>query len=99
MFKNNREELYSLSNQFIEIFIADIFSKNKVNMDEIRSKVSDDQREKLKKTVDQLKVQVEEFINSNNTKSITEKEPKEQPSSPLREKLKQAKAENEDTEK
>ncbi|GEL05329.1 hypothetical protein M2M59_12105 [Rummeliibacillus sp. G93] len=99
MFKKNREELYSLSNQFIEIFIADIFSKNKVNMDEIREKVSDEQREKLKSTVNQLKEQVEEFLQSQNTKKITEKETKEEPSSPLREKLKKTKTDNEDKEK
>lgn len=99
MFKKNREELYSLSNQFIEIFIADIFSKNKVNMDEIREKVSDEQREKLKSTVNQLKEQVEEFLQSQNTKKITENETKEEPSSPLREKLKKTKADNEDKEK
>lgn len=68
-------------------------------MDEIREKVSDEQREKLKSTVNQLKEQVEEFLQSQNTKKITENETKEEPSSPLREKLKKTKADNEDKEK
>ncbi len=68
-------------------------------MDEIREKVSDEQREKLKSTVNQLKEQVEEFLQSQNTKKITEKETKVEPSSPLREKLKKTKTDNEDKEK
>ena len=98
--KNKQEELYSLSNQFLEIFITDIFSKHQVKIEDVRAKISDEQREKLKGTIEQLKDQVEDFLNTRNTKKIVTQEENEQPTSPLRERVenkRQAKSENGDS--
>ena len=99
--KNKQEELYSLSNQFLEIFITDIFSKHQVKIEDVKAKISDEQREKLKETIEQLKDQVEDFLNTRNTKKIvTQEENNEQPTSPLRKRVenkRQAKSENRDS--
>ncbi|GKV68971.1 hypothetical protein NCCP2716_14690 [Sporosarcina sp. NCCP-2716] len=95
--KSSREELQSLSTQFLEIFIKDVFSKHKVNTSSVKDSMSEEQRQQLKTTVEKLKGQVEDFLQNQSTvKSDMEKEAKEQPSSsPLRESFR-SKKETED---
>lgn len=84
MVENTREELQNLSSQFLEIFIQDLFVKNKINTTSVKESMSDDQKKKLKETVDNLKLQVEDFLEKPTPNTATEI--KEQAtSSPLRE--------------
>lgn len=88
--QNNKKELYSLSNQMIELFIKDIFSKNEANIEKAKANISDEQRETLKQTVNRLQSQVESFIyDKDASKTTTEKNEKNtsDPISPLREKF------------
>lgn len=88
--ENNRGELYNLSNQMIEIFVNDIFSKDKTELERAKLNISDEQREALKQSVNKLKSQVEDFIFEQKTlKTVTEDDHtnNSEPISPLREKL------------
>lgn len=83
---DNKKELYNLSNQMVEIFISNIFSKNNIDLEEAKSNITDEQRESLKQSVAKLKEQVEEFLYEKNaTKTVTEDEVKKKVESPLRE--------------
>lgn len=84
MVKNTREELQNVSSQFLEIFIQDLFLKNKINTASVKESMSDDQKKRLKETVDNLKIQVEDFLDKPVTNTATEMN-KEPTSSPLRE--------------
>ncbi|EGQ24111.1 motility protein B [Sporosarcina newyorkensis 2681] len=87
--KNNRDQLYGLSNQLMELFVSDLFTKNKVSTEETKQRLTEVQKEKLKQTVEQLKTQVEEFLEEKNSqKIITETEnATDLKSNPLREAL------------
>lgn len=89
MVKNSRDELYNISNQMIDLFIKDIFSKNKADLEKAKANLSDEQRETLKQSVINLQDQVESFIHDKNaSKTITEKDvPNGESNSPLRGKL------------
>ncbi|MEI3607049.1 hypothetical protein SPD48_15225 [Pseudogracilibacillus sp. SE30717A] len=85
--QDNRKELYNLSNQMMDIFIKDIFSNNKIDLVEAKSNISEEQREALKNSVNNLKEQVESFLYEKNAKkTITENDQdKSNSESPLRE--------------
>ena len=92
MANNKQEDLYNLSNQLLEVFVADIFSKNKVKIEDAKNKITVGQKEKLKETIEQLKGQVEDFLQNRNTKKVvSEEEDVEPTTSPLREILKSKK--------
>lgn len=65
--KSNKENLYGLSSQLMEAFIADLFTKNQIDKDEAKKRISAEQRENLKQTVEQLKAQVEDFLQTKTT--------------------------------
>lgn len=95
--KNTRDQLYGLSGQLMELFVADIFSKNKVNIEEAKLRMTDEQRENLKKTVEQLKTQVEDFLESKTVLKVTDTEEKTEGHAPhpLREAFLQKKQQRE----
>lgn len=85
--KNTREQMYGLSSQLMELFVADLFNKHKVNLAEAKKRMTDEQRESLKQTVEQLKTQVEGFLESKTVLKVTDTEEKTegQATHPLRE--------------
>lgn len=87
--EDKRPELFNLSNQFIELYVRDIVTKNNEDMDELKERITDEQRENIKKSVMMLQNQVDEFVNKKKTrKKITENDVEtEQSVSPLRAKL------------
>src|SRR5690625_289790 len=71
--QRNRDDLYNISNQMIDIFIKDIFAKNGTDLEKAKTNISDEQKETLKNSVHQLKGQVESFIHDQNaSKTVTE---------------------------
>jgi len=50
-----------VSNKVVEVLVNSIFRKNGVQPNELKKKVSDEQRELIKEMVEDLKLQVEEF--------------------------------------
>jgi len=74
----------------IDLFVKDVFTKNKTDLEKAKSNISDDQRESLKESLHNLQTQVESFINDKNaSKTITEDdaEKENETLSPLRKKL------------
>ena len=74
----------------IDLFVKDVFTKNKTDLEKAKSNISDDQRESLKESLHHLQTQVESFINDKNaSKTITEDdaEKENESLSPLRKKL------------
>ena len=69
--KNTREQLYGLSGQLLELFVADLFAKNKIDVNDAKQRMTDEQRENLKKTVEQLKAQVEGFLETKSVRKVT----------------------------
>lgn len=81
-----RESLYKLSGQLVDIFISDLFAKNNVDMDEVKKRISDSQREQLKQTVEELKGQVDDFLEKQTVTKTVSEEKNDTPSvNPLRE--------------
>lgn len=74
--KKTREQLYGLSGQLMELFVADLFSKNIINVEEAKQRMTDEQRERLKQTVEQLKTQVEGFLESKAVRKVTDSQEK-----------------------
>ncbi|MCM3745576.1 hypothetical protein M3193_15720 [Sporosarcina luteola] len=74
--KNNREQLYGLSSQLMELFVADVFSKHKIDIDEAKQRMTVEQREGLKQTVEQLKTQVDDFLASKAVRKVTDSQEK-----------------------
>ena len=74
----------------IDLFVKDVFTKNKTDLEKAKSNISDDQRESLKESLHHLQTQVESFINDKNaSKTITEDDAEKESEtlSPLRKKL------------
>lgn len=74
----------------IHLFVKDVFTKNKTDLEKAKSNITDDQRESLKESLHHLQTQVESFINEKNaSKTITEDdtEKENETLSPLRKKL------------
>lgn len=94
---DKKKELYNLSSQFMDIFINDLLTKNNVNIGEAKKKLTNEQRESLKETVEHLKAEVDDFLESSGKKEITEKDKENQKTeSPLREKIKRKKESDKD---
>lgn len=89
MVENRRAELFKLSNQLIDVYVRDVFSKNQANLDDLKAKITDEQRENIRKTVNHLREEVESFLYKNDaTKTVTEGSEDIQPqTSPLRAKV------------
>ena len=71
----------------IHLFVKDVFTKNKTDLEKAKSNITDDQRESLKESLHHLQTQVESFINDQNaSKTITEKDTEQENTSlsPLR---------------
>ncbi len=90
--QDNRKELHNLSNQMMDIFIKNTFSKNSIDIAKAKSNISEEQKEALKQSVNNLKEQVESFLYEKNaTKKVTEDnqdDPSNTTESPLREMFK-----------
>lgn len=53
----------AISNKVVELLVSEVFRKNNVNIDKVKSKLSDEQKQAIKDLVDELKTQVDTFVN------------------------------------
>ena len=72
--KKTSEQLHSLSGQLMELFVANLLTKNQVDIQETKKRVTEDQRQQLKMTVENLKAQVEDFLENSTVRKTTESE-------------------------
>lgn len=86
---DRRPELFKLSNQLIDVYVQDIFARNKEDLNKLKDRMTDEQRESIKNSVNMLKDQVDDFLNKQHTrKKVTEESDKVQSNvSPLRAKI------------
>lgn len=68
----SREQLNGLSSQLMELFVSDLFTKNNVDVQQAKERLSEEQRESLKQTVEQLKAQVDGFLESKAVYKVTD---------------------------
>lgn len=52
----------AIPNKVIDLIVSNTLSKNGVNMDEIKGKLSDEQKQLLKELVEELTLQVDQFV-------------------------------------
>ncbi|MFC4320614.1 hypothetical protein [Litchfieldia salsa] len=71
----NKEKLTELSSTLMEVFVSDVFKKNNVSKETTHS-LSEDQKQKIKSVVEDLKKQVDDFL-AGNTAEASEEEVKE----------------------
>ncbi|GKV56203.1 hypothetical protein NCCP2222_21500 [Sporosarcina sp. NCCP-2222] len=95
--KETRKNLYGLSSQLMELFVSDLFTKNEVNIKDAKQRLTSEQKEQLKQTVEQLKTQVESFLESKTVRKVgSSKEKTEEPAvNPLRQAIIQKKQKKE----
>lgn len=86
---DRRPELFNLSNQLIDVYVQDIFARHEEDLSKLKERMTDEQRENIKNSVNMLKDQVDEFLNKKNTKKkVTEASEEVQTNvSPLRAKV------------
>jgi spore coat protein W len=72
----NKDKLTGISSDLMEIFVADVLKKNNVSKD-TTSNLSDEQKQKLKKVVEDLQSQVDEFLAGKPTQ-VTEEQVEEE---------------------
>ncbi|MDI7744212.1 spore coat protein [Lysinibacillus fusiformis] len=53
----------AIPNKVVELLVSEVFRKNNVNIDSARSKLSDEQKQAIKDLVEELKSQVDTFVN------------------------------------
>lgn len=84
-----RSELFNLSNKLIEIYIQDVFAKNNEDLNELKARITDEQKESIKSSVMMLKEQVDDFLHKNNSENneIENDTDTQSNISPLRKKL------------
>ncbi len=57
-----------IPNIAVDLLVSEIFRKNGVNLNNAKSKLSDEQKTAIKELVEELSSQVDSFMNSNNEK-------------------------------
>jgi spore coat protein W len=75
---NEKLNLQEISSTMMQLFVQDILSKNNVTK-ENRKPLSDDQKAQLRKVVEDLQAQVDEFVNASKKKT---EQPAEEPKAP-----------------
>lgn len=56
---------HPVSNKVVEVLVDSIFRKNGIKPDELKTNVSDEQKKMIKEMVEDLKLQVEQFDQTN----------------------------------
>lgn len=63
----------NIPNKLIDLLVSDIFKKNGINLEEGKSKLSAEEKQMIKELVDDLRKQVDAFVNSessSNSKNV-----------------------------
>ncbi|MBM7604037.1 spore coat protein W [Metabacillus crassostreae] len=70
---NEKLNLQEISSTMMQLFVQDVFNKNNIT-EEKKNKLSDEQKAQLRKVVEDLQAQVDEFV-----KGSKQKQEKEEP--------------------
>ena len=61
-------EKNSVPNKVVDVLVSEVFRKNNVNLDNVKTKLSDEQKESIKQLVEELKGQVDDFLSTKKDK-------------------------------
>ncbi|TXC90718.1 hypothetical protein FS935_12470 [Metabacillus litoralis] len=64
---NEKLNLQEISSTMMQLFVQDVFNKNNIT-EEKKNKLSDDQKAQLRKVVEDLQAQVDEFVKGSKQK-------------------------------
>ncbi|KGR74804.1 hypothetical protein [Ureibacillus sinduriensis] len=56
------ERQEAIPNKVVDLLVSEVFRKNNVNIDNAKSKLTDEQKRAIRELVDELKSQVETFV-------------------------------------
>lgn len=57
----------AIPNKVIDLLVSDTLRKNGVNLDEVKGKITPEQKQLLKELVEELTLQVEQFVDQPNS--------------------------------
>ena len=57
----------TIPNKVIDLLVSDTLRKNGVNLDEVKGKITPEQKQLLKELVEELTLQVEQFVDQPNS--------------------------------
>lgn len=58
----------AIPNKVVDLLVSEVLRKNGVNLENTKSKLTEEQKQSLKELVEDLKTQVDTFINQPSTK-------------------------------
>ena len=65
---NLSKDLNGTPNKVVDLLVSEIFRKNGVNINNVKKNVTDEQKTAIKELVEELKMQVDAFVRSNDDK-------------------------------
>ncbi|MGD6803201.1 spore coat protein [Rossellomorea aquimaris] len=65
MSDSSKKQPKAIPSTVVDLLVSDIFRKNGVKEDEVKGKLSDEQKKWIKEMVQELSGQVDSFVNSN----------------------------------
>ncbi|WP_339251650.1 hypothetical protein NSQ43_15530 [Sporosarcina sp. FSL W8-0480] len=74
--KKDARQLKGLSDQLMEMYVANLLSKHNVDIEKAKLQITKEQRAQLRKTAEQLKAQVDEYLESKKTQKMPKTEEK-----------------------
>lgn len=66
---SNLPKANEIPNKVVDLLVSEIFRKNGVNLNNVKKNVTDEQKTAIKELVEELKMQVDAFVQSNNDKN------------------------------
>ncbi|RSD26102.1 spore coat protein [Mesobacillus subterraneus] len=62
-----------IPNSIIDLLVNDLFKKNGINTEDVKSKITEDKKQAIRDLVEDLSKQVDTFLNTSNSKKNTDK--------------------------
>ena len=59
----------AIPNKVVDLLVSEVFRKNNVNIEQTKSKLTDEQKQAIRDLVDELKSQVDTFVNQTDNKN------------------------------
>lgn len=65
---SNENSSKGISNKVVDLLVTNILRKNGVNIEQAKSKLTEEEKKAIKEMVEDLKAQVDEFVKENTKK-------------------------------
>lgn len=63
------EKHEAIPNKVVDLLVSEVFRKNNVNIENAKTKLSDEQKRAIRELVDELKSQVDTFVKESSSKT------------------------------